>query len=68
MLGYDDHKTMTESDLTFDDDLPVLITAKDAIKLRTNNLKHVWVLDVEAEVASAFVDNLLTAVDLKQSN
>lgn len=68
LLGYDDHETMTESDLTFDDNLPVLITAKDAIKLRNTDLKHVWVLDVEAEVASAFVDNLLTAVDLKQFN
>ena len=68
LQGFDDHETMTESDLTFEADLPVLITAKDAIKLRTTNLKHVWVLDVEAEVASVFVDNLLTAVDLKQSN
>jgi tetraacyldisaccharide 4'-kinase len=60
----DDHQTITKSDLIFEDDYPIVITSKDAVKFSACDLKHVWVLDVEAKISSDFVDNLLTAVDL----
>lgn len=64
LLGYDDHCTMTTSDLNFDDDLPVIITAKDAVKFDTVNFDNVWVLEVEADISSGFVDTLLNALSL----
>ena len=64
LLGYDDHCTMTTSDLNFDDDLPVIITAKDAVKFDTVNFDNVWVLEVEADISSSFVDTLLNALSL----
>jgi len=60
----DDHQAITESDLIFEDDYPIVITSKDAVKFSTCDLKHVWVLEVEAKISSGFVDNILTAVDL----
>ena len=68
LQGFDDHQALTQSDLIFEDDLPVFITAKDAVKLASTDFSHVWVLDVEAEVATHFVTNLLTAIDLRPSN
>ena len=64
----DDHQTMTKSDLTFDDDYPIVITSKDAVKFSACDIKHVWVLEVKAEISSDFVDNLLTTVDLSKTN
>jgi tetraacyldisaccharide 4'-kinase len=64
LLGFDDHFTMTTSDLNFDDDLPVIITAKDAVKFDTVSLDNVWVLEVEAELSTGLVDNILDAVNL----
>jgi tetraacyldisaccharide-1-P 4'-kinase len=55
---------MTEADLNFEDDYPVIITSKDAVKFHAVEFQHVWVLEVEAKISSDFVDNLLTAVDL----
>ena len=64
LLAFDDHFVMTKSDLCFDDDLPVIITAKDAVKFDTVNMDNVWVLEVEAELSTGLVDNLLDAVNL----
>jgi tetraacyldisaccharide 4'-kinase len=55
---------MTASDLSFDDDLPVIITAKDAVKFDTVIIENVWVLDVEADISSGFVEDILSAVRL----
>ncbi len=64
LLGFDDHFTMTTSDLNFDDDLPVIITAKDAVKFDTVGMDNIWVLDVEADISPGFVDDILSAVRL----
>jgi tetraacyldisaccharide 4'-kinase len=66
LQSYDDHETMTRTDLMLEDDYPVIITAKDAVKFSSIDLPHVWVLEVEADVTSGFIDNLLTAVGLNQ--
>jgi tetraacyldisaccharide 4'-kinase len=67
LLGFDDHETMVESDLVFEDDYPVIITAKDAIKFTATDLNHVWVLDVEAEMPPEFINSLLATIDLNPS-
>lgn len=68
LISYDDHEVMTYSDLTFEEDYPVIITSKDAVKFSSIDLKHVWVLDVEAKISTNFVSDLMAAVDISQSN
>ena len=68
LISYDDHQVMTYSDLTFEHDYPVIITSKDAVKFSSIDLKHVWVLDVEAKISTNFVSDLMAAVDISQSN
>lgn len=64
---FDDHEAMVESDFVFEDDYPVIITGKDAIKFPATDLNHVWVLDVEAEMPPEFINSLLAAVDINPS-
>lgn len=65
---FDDHQALRLDDLTFADNLPVIITAKDAIKLAELNLKEVaataniWVLDIEAEIDSALIDKIIVKI------
>ncbi|SEM72895.1 tetraacyldisaccharide 4'-kinase [Halomonas caseinilytica] len=53
--AFDDHHHFTAADLTFDDDRPVVMTAKDAVKCR-DLTGTAWSLDVEAAPEPAFVD------------
>lgn len=55
-----DHATLHQSDLVFDDECPVIVTEKDAVKCRHIDAGHAWVLPVNAEFASvAWLDALL---------
>jgi tetraacyldisaccharide 4'-kinase len=58
--GVDDHRPLASDDLNFNDHFPVVITAKDAVKLSAGAAlsDKVWVLDIEAEIDSDFVDRL----------
>jgi tetraacyldisaccharide 4'-kinase len=50
-----DHHHFTESDLAFDDEFPIIMTAKDAVKVRELNcLTHCWYLSIEATVDNGF--------------
>ena len=53
--AFPDHHHFTAQDLTFDDDLPIVMTAKDAEKCGTLHNENIWVLEVEAEPPPAFV-------------
>ena len=72
--SFDDHKTLSLDDLTFADNLPVIITAKDAIKLRQSSLAgqgaaaNIWVLDIEADIDSALVDKLIVKLPALEAN
>ncbi len=54
----------------FDDDFPVLITAKDAIKFSRGGAglmpENVWILDIEAQVETAFIDKLVAELQTLQ--
>ena len=57
-----DHKKITDSDATFNDSLPILITEKDAIKL--DNLdkldtNKIWILETHVDLNSEFINSLL---------
>ncbi|WP_461481536.1 tetraacyldisaccharide 4'-kinase [Porticoccus sp.] len=53
-----DHHDYRGDELDFDDDLPVIITAKDAVKCAAFAADNVWVLDVVAELGSRFLTRL----------
>ncbi len=47
---FPDHHPFRQADLEFDDDLPVVMTSKDAVKCETFAPDNVWVLEVAAEI------------------
>ena len=53
---FDDHFPFAAKDLDFGDDLPVLMTEKDAVKCRAFALLHHWYVPVRASVPAAFLD------------
>ena len=58
----DDHRQLSLSDISFADDKPVVITAKDEIKLSGDVPDNLWVLDVEMTLQSQFVDRLVSCI------
>ena len=59
-----DHQVVTECDIGFDDDLPVVITAKDAVKYQDLVPDNLWVLEVEMALDNEFVSSLIDCVGL----
>ena len=57
-----DHHVFSGEELTFDDDLPVIITAKDAVKCAHFGLDNLWVLDVTAVLSSDVLTRLAKQV------
>lgn len=57
---YPDHYAFTGAEICFDDDLPVLMTEKDAVKCRQYAAPNVWYLPVEAVLDEHFAQTLLT--------
>lgn len=58
-----DHHVFSAADLTFSDALPVVITAKDAVKCEAIANAQTWVLDVVAELADPGWEQLLDKID-----
>ncbi len=56
--AWPDHHVFNGEEFIFDDDLPVIITAKDAVKCSELKNDKVWVLDVSAQPDEAFFDEL----------
>ncbi|MBT8143308.1 MAG: tetraacyldisaccharide 4'-kinase [Gammaproteobacteria bacterium] len=57
-----DHAVLAATDFDFDDELPVLMTSKDAVKADAINPVNAWVVEVQAEPddkAAAAIDSLL---------
>ena len=65
--AFPDHHPFSARDLDFGDDLPVLVTEKDAVKLRSaasrDVMKNWWVLPVTAKLDPAFGEWLLGRLD-----
>lgn len=63
---FPDHHVFTATDLHFDDDLPVLMTEKDAVKCRSFADSRHWYVPVEAQFnqrAETGLTGLLTRLD-----
>lgn len=56
--AFPDHHAFTRGDLAFNDDRPVLMTEKDAVKCRPFAQAHWWVVPVRAVLPQAFFDEL----------
>ena len=61
--AFPDHHCFAAEELEFGDGLPVLMTEKDAVKLRRHARPNWWVLPVTASLAAAFGDWLLKELD-----
>jgi tetraacyldisaccharide 4'-kinase len=60
---FPDHHAFSERDLDFGDELPVLLTEKDAVKLRGAARPNWWVLPVSAKIDPGFGPWLLRKLD-----
>ncbi len=60
---FPDHHRFEAAELEFGDDAPVLMTEKDAVKLRSVAQPNWWVLPVSAELDAAFGDWLVKRLD-----
>ena len=56
--SFNDHHAFTQSDLIFDDDYPILMTAKDCVKCIEFATDKMWYLHVEAELGDDFLTEL----------
>ena len=64
LVGKNDHQPLSLADISFNDQRPVIITAKDAVKFIHTAPYNLWVLEVEMIVESAFVDRLVQRANL----
>jgi tetraacyldisaccharide 4'-kinase len=53
---FEDHFAFSAKDLDFSDDLPVLMTAKDAVKCHAFARAHHWYVPVRAQLPAQFFD------------
>jgi tetraacyldisaccharide 4'-kinase len=60
--AFPDHHPLVASDLDFGDDLPVLMTEKDAVKCRDFADPRLWYVPVTAQLAASQTDELLTRI------
>jgi tetraacyldisaccharide 4'-kinase len=51
---FPDHYTFQEHDLLIDNNFPIIMTEKDAVKCRDFKIKNVWYLPISARVESPF--------------
>lgn len=58
-----DHHPLSAGDVQFDDGLPVVVTAKDAVKCEGFANPRLWVLEVAAELAPEDWEALLSRID-----
>lgn len=60
-----DHHPYCDEDLVFDNDWPIVMTEKDAVKcthLSNTNLKRCWFLEITAEFNKDFIESFLDSV------
>jgi subfamily B ATP-binding cassette protein MsbA len=55
---FPDHHNFGESDISYLDSLPIIMTEKDAAKCRAFDNNRIWYLTIEADVSNKFIDEL----------
>lgn len=66
--AFADHHAFVAADLAFDDEAPVLMTEKDAVKCLAFAAPHFWCVPVRAELPPAFFDAIEARLALKGSS
>lgn len=61
-----DHYDYSKLDLQFDDDLPILMTHKDAVKVRAFQLQNCWVVPLQLELSSAIKNQFINLLEAKK--
>ena len=59
---FPDHHYFKAEDLDFDDDLPVIMTEKDAVKCQGSGKSNHWYLPVSAQMSTQFSENILKKI------
>ena len=62
---FPDHHDFVPDDLVFQDDLPVVMTAKDAVKCRRFARPGLWYLPVQAHIPEAVMKEFLHLIETK---
>lgn len=65
---FPDHYRFTEADVTFGDDLPVLMTEKDAVKCIRFDNRHLWCVPASVELGNAFGQRVLMLLEKSINN
>lgn len=55
---YPDHHAFRTEDFQFKESLPILMTAKDAVKCKGQGLSDAWVVGAEVDIPRGFIDQL----------
>lgn len=58
-----DHYQFTENDLNFDDDLPIIMTEKDAVKCSRYDIKNCWYLPIVCKVSNSLELSILNKLE-----
>jgi len=66
--AHPDHARLSRADLYFDDSLPVLVTEKDAVKIKDVEGVDVWVVPVAAELPGGFADEIHRALHASKAS
>ena len=60
--SFPDHYNYQEDDLIFDDEYPIIMTEKDAVRCQEITNKNLWYLKSEAELSEIFIDDIITKI------
>lgn len=60
--SFSDHHQFVESDLKFDNDLPILMTEKDAVKCNGFTANQLWYLPVTAQLDQNMIDRVINRI------
>lgn len=64
--SFPDHHAYQQTDLEFSQDLPILMTQKDAVKCEKLILKNVWVVEVRPALQEKFIEDIVTMLSNKR--
>jgi len=63
--GFPDHAALRPEDLDFDDDLPVFMTEKDAVKFDCRGSDRFWYVPVEMRIDSGVAERWLSGIETR---
>jgi subfamily B ATP-binding cassette protein MsbA len=62
--SFPDHYQFNKADLTFNDQLPIVMTEKDSVRCKAIDIKNIWYLKVEADIPDEFAEKI--AIKIKE--